>query len=164
MQSIGEVNITTLNSVKSVGQGRALPEHLGKPSWSLDPSETSLRRWECGLQKLTASGTGRSHTASEAGVISGSRHLATFPARRKVSAPPRRALSEHLGEPSPRSGMSQRLDYVGESANYTSYTASGTGPLSGLKLLPGGRSECQISVHLPCKRRACSNHWNSGES
>ena len=31
--------------------GRALPEYLGKPSWFPDPSETSLRRWECGLQK-----------------------------------------------------------------------------------------------------------------
>jgi hypothetical protein len=30
-----------------------------------------------------------------------------------------------------------------------------TGPVSGLLLLPGGRSKHQISVHLPCKRRAC---------
>jgi hypothetical protein len=65
---------------------RALPEHLGEPSWFPDSSETSLCRWECGLQKLTA---------------------------------------------------------------------SGTGPVSGLHLLPGGRSEQQISVHLSCKKRAC---------
>jgi hypothetical protein len=30
--------------------GRALPEHLGEPYWVPDPSETSLRRWEYGLQ------------------------------------------------------------------------------------------------------------------
>jgi hypothetical protein len=64
----------------------ALLKHLGKPSWFSDPFETSLRRWECGLQKLIA---------------------------------------------------------------------SGTGPVSGLQLLPGGMSQCQISVHLPYKRRAC---------
>jgi hypothetical protein len=52
------------------------------------------------------------------------------------------------------SGISQRLVCVGESADYKSYTASGIGPVSGLHLLPGGRSERQISVHLPCKRRA----------
>ena len=54
-----------------------------------------LHRWECGLQRLTASVTGQSNTAS------------------------------------------------------------GTGPILGLPLCPGGRSKCQISVHLPCKRRAC---------
>jgi hypothetical protein len=44
----------------------------------------------------------------------------------------------------------------GESMNYRSYyTDSGTSTVSGLHLLPGGRSEQQISVHLPCKRRAC---------
>jgi hypothetical protein len=58
----------------------------GEAIWVPDPSKTSLCRWECGLQKLTA---------------------------------------------------------------------SGTGPVSGLHLLPGGRSERQISVHLPCKIRAC---------
>jgi hypothetical protein len=31
---------------------RALPEHLGEPSWVPDPSETSLCRWKWGLQKL----------------------------------------------------------------------------------------------------------------
>jgi hypothetical protein len=31
---------------------RALPHHLGEPSWFLDPTETSLHRGECGLQKL----------------------------------------------------------------------------------------------------------------
>jgi hypothetical protein len=59
---------------------RGLPEYLREPSWSLDPAETNLHRLECGLQKLTA---------------------------------------------------------------------SGTGPVKGLNLLPGGKSECQISVHLP---------------
>jgi hypothetical protein len=72
----------------------------GEPTWFPDPSKTSLRRLECGLQKLTASGTGRSHTASKADPISGSRHPGTFPARGEVSALPGRALPEHLEEPS----------------------------------------------------------------
>jgi hypothetical protein len=59
--------------------GRALPEYLREPSWSLDPTELSLHRCKCGLKKLTA---------------------------------------------------------------------SGTGPVSGLHLLPGGKSERQISVHV----------------
>ena len=42
----------------------------------------------------------RSHTASGTDPISCSRHPDTFLARGKVSAPPRRALLEHLGEPS----------------------------------------------------------------
>ena len=66
--------------------GRVLPEHLREPSWFQDSSKTSLCRWECGLQKLTA---------------------------------------------------------------------SGTGPVSGLHLLPAGRFELQISVHLPFTRRPC---------
>jgi hypothetical protein len=51
-------------------------------------------------RSYTASGTGRSNTASEADPISGSRHPGTFPAREKVSTPPGRALPEHLEEPS----------------------------------------------------------------
>jgi hypothetical protein len=31
-------------------------------------------------------------------------------------------------------------------------TASGTGPVLGLHLLPGGRYKHQISVHLPCNK------------
>ena len=65
----------------------------------------------------------------------------------------------HLG-----SWIPQRLVCTGESVDYRRYitsgtgridTASGTGPVSGLHLLPEGRSESQISVHLPHKRRAC---------
>lgn len=66
---------------------------------------------------------------------------------------------KHLGSRTP-----QRLVSVGESADYRistdsgtgwSNTASQTGPISGLHLLPGGRSKLQIPVHLPCKRRVC---------
>ena len=78
-----------------VSPRRALPGQVREPPWVPDPSETSLLRWECGLQKLHSSGTGRSDTAS------------------------------------------------------------GTVPVSGHHLQPGGRAECQISVHFPCKRRAC---------
>jgi hypothetical protein len=76
------------------------PQHLEEPSWIPDSTKTSLPRWECGLKKLTASGTGRSHRASEEEHDSGSRHPGTFPARGEVSAPPKRALPQHLGEPS----------------------------------------------------------------
>jgi hypothetical protein len=51
----------------------------------------------CG-QKLTASGTGRSHRASEAAPFSGARHLDTFSARGEVSARPGRKLPEQLQE------------------------------------------------------------------
>jgi hypothetical protein len=61
-------------------------KHLQETPWFLDSTKTSLHRWECGLQKLTA---------------------------------------------------------------------SGTGPVSGFHLLPGGKSEYQISVHLPWKRTVC---------
>jgi hypothetical protein len=56
----------------------------------------------------------------------------------------------HLG-----SWIPLRLVCAGESVDYKKLTASGTGPVSGLHLLPGGRSEHQISVNLPCERRAC---------
>jgi hypothetical protein len=77
--------------------------------------------------------------------------------------PPGRALTEHLGEPF-GFWIPQRIVCAGESVDYRSYTAyrtgrsetaSGIGPVSGLHLQSVGRSEHQISVHLPCKRRAC---------
>ena len=69
-------------------------------SWFLDSTENSLHRWECGIQKITASGTGESHTASEAVPFLGSRHLTTFPDRGQVSAWPRRLLPQDQQEPS----------------------------------------------------------------
>jgi hypothetical protein len=126
-----------------------------------DSAETSRRRGECGLQKLTASGTGGSHRASRADHISGSRHPGTFPARGEVCAPPGRALPQHLGETF-GSWIPPRLVCAGESVDFRSYTDSGKSPVSALHLLPGGRSKRQIFVHFPCKRRAacreCSNH------
>jgi hypothetical protein len=50
---------------------RVLPEHLGEPFWLLHPSETSLHRGECGLQKLTAFGKGQSDTVSGRGPVLG---------------------------------------------------------------------------------------------
>jgi hypothetical protein len=44
---------------------------------------------------------------------------------------------------------------TGESADFRGNTPSGTGPVSGFRFQPGGRSERQTSVHLLCKRRAC---------
>jgi hypothetical protein len=64
----------------------------------------------------------------------------------------------------PGSRITQRLVCTGESADCRSdtasgigrsNTASGTGPVLGLHLQPRGSSKYQISVHLPCKRRAC---------
>jgi hypothetical protein len=75
------------------------PQHLGEPSWFQDSAETSLHRRKCGLQKLTVSRTGGSQRASGADHVSGYRHLSTLPARGEVSAQPRRALPQHLGEP-----------------------------------------------------------------
>ena len=130
------------------------PEHLWETFWFPDPTKTSLHRWKCGLQNLPASRTGRSHRASEADSISSSRHPDMFPARGEESILPGRTLPEHLREPS------WFLDPTETSLNrwecgLQKLTDSGTGPVSGLHLLPGGKSECQISVHLPCKRRAC---------
>ena len=59
--------------------------------------------------------------------------------------PPGNALLEQVGKPSLRD----------QSAQVRVYIASGTGPVSGLHLQPRGRSECQIYLHLPFKRRAC---------
>ena len=123
-------------------------------SWFPDSDESGLHRWECRLQKLTASGTGGSHRASETAPFSGSRYPGTFPARGEVFALPRRALPQHLGETSWFLGTTENsLHRWG--CGLQKLTASGTGPVLGLHLLPGGKSEHKISVHLPWKRRAC---------
>ena len=104
--------IIVVFTLKCVVLGQILwmsPEHLLETSWFPDPTETSLHRQECGLKRLTASGTDGSHRASKAGPISSSKYPGTFPARGEVSALPRRALQEHLGEPS------WFLDYAGTS-------------------------------------------------
>jgi hypothetical protein len=139
----------------------ALEGFAGAPGEAILVSRC-LSKWECGLQELTASGTGRSHTASGADPVSGSRHLGTFLARGEVSAPPRRALLEHLGEPSLVRDLSEtRLYRLGvltteatklqdRQKQYSFWDS----PCFGLHLLPGGKSKLQISVHLPCKSRA----------
>jgi hypothetical protein len=128
----------------SAPPGRALPEHLGEPSCFPDTSETSLHRWECGLQKLHSywdrqkqhNFWGRPHFRRQT-----SRHL--FCQRRDVHLAqegfPRAPGGGHFW-----SWISMRLVCTGESADYRGYTASGTGTDSGLQLLPGGRSQCQI--------------------
>jgi hypothetical protein len=77
----------------------------------------------------------------------------SLPKERYPPGPERRGLCQSTWGSHHWSRISQRLVCVGESADYRSYIASGTGPISSLHLLPGGRSERQISVHLPCKRR-----------
>jgi hypothetical protein len=71
----------------------------------------------------------------------------TFPARGEVSARPRRALPEHLCETSWIPDSNETTLHRRE-CGLQKLTASGTGPVSGLRLLPGD-SEHQISVHLP---------------
>ena len=105
----------------------------------------------------------RSYTASRADPISGSRHLApSQPEERYLPHP--EGLCQSTWGSRLGSQIPQRLVCPGESGDYRSYTASGTGrsdtdsatgPFSGLHLQQGGRSERQISVHIPCKRRAC---------
>ena len=102
-------------------------------------------------RSYTASGTGRRDTASGIDPVSGSRHLGTFPTRGEVSA--KEGSDRALG--GAILGSQSLRVCSGASANYKSYTASGTGPVSGLHLQPRGRSEPQISVHLPRKRGAC---------
>ena len=54
-------------------------------------------------QRLVCTGENadyRSYTVSGTDPVLGSRHLGTIPARGEVSTLPRRALPEHLGEPS----------------------------------------------------------------
>jgi hypothetical protein len=75
-------------------------------TWKSQLGCRTLQRLVCAGESVdyrsyTASGTGRSYTASRADPVSGSRHLGTFPARRELTPPPPgRALTEHLGEPS----------------------------------------------------------------
>ena len=120
---------------------------LASPFWSvpiLDNLGLGVGRHPQGPERI----------ASEADPITGSRHPGTFPARWQVSSPPRRTLPEHLGKPSWILDPS-KTNLCKWECRLKKVTSSGTGPVSGLHLLPGGRTKCQISVHLPCKRKAC---------
>ena len=74
-------------------------------------------------------------------------HVSLLPVGTSSGYMPRRVIAVCAGK---------SVDYRSYTASGTgrSDTASGTGPVSGLHLWPGGRSERQIFVHLPCKRRA----------
>jgi hypothetical protein len=63
-------------------------------------------------------------------------------------------LSEHLREPSLIQDLSEIRLYRWE-CQIQKLHSFWDSTVSGTHLLPGGRSECQISVHLPCKWRAC---------
>jgi hypothetical protein len=102
----------------------------------------------------TASGTGRSNTASGTGYVLDSRHLGTFPARGEVTTWEGSDLQSRWGSHLV-SWVPRRPVCAGEHSDYRGNPSSGTGPLLGLHLQPGGRSKRQTSVHLPCKRRAC---------
>jgi hypothetical protein len=94
---------------------RILTQDRRKPPWFLDSAESSLHRRECGLQKLTDSGRGESHRASEAAPFSGSRHPATFLVRCPPGpgSPSLRIHGSHFG-----SGTLQKVVCTGESVDY----------------------------------------------
>ena len=128
------------------------PSHLGglcRSTWGSHLVSQIPQRLVCtgesvDYKSYTATGIGRSNTISGADPTSGARHPGTFSARGEMSIWPRRAFPEHLGGGPFWSWISMRLVCTGESADYRGYTASGTGTDSGLQLLPGGRSQCQI--------------------
>jgi hypothetical protein len=64
------------------------------------------------------------------------------------------SLPEKMREPS-WAHIPQRPVCASEHTDCRGNTSSGTGPVLGLHLQPGGRTEHLTSVHLPCKRRAC---------
>jgi hypothetical protein len=78
-----------------------------------------LHKWEWGLQKFTDSGTDGSHRVSEADLVSGSRHLGTFPARREATAPSRRPCRSTRGSHLD-SRLTLRLVCIGEIVDYRS--------------------------------------------
>jgi hypothetical protein len=122
-----------------------LPEQVRKPPVSQVP-----QRPVCPGESLDC----RSNTASGTDPVSGSRHPGTFPARGEVAtwegSDHQSRWESHLVSQVPR-----RAACADEPEDCRGNTSSGTGPVSSLHLQPGGRCECQTSVHLPCKRRAC---------
>jgi hypothetical protein len=77
----------------------------GQSTWGSHFGSWISQRLVCAGESVdyrsyTASGTGRSDTASGAEPVSSSRHPGTFPATGEVYTPPGRDLPEHLGEPS----------------------------------------------------------------
>ena len=130
---------------------RALPDHLGEPSWVPHPS-VLVCTGECEDY--------RSNTASGTDPVLGSRHPVTFPARGEVSNREASA-SEHLGEPS-WSQIPQRLVCAGESADYRSYTASGQARfqsyISSQKAGPNTRYLCIFPARGELACREYSDH------
>ena len=77
--------IIVVFTLKCVVLGQILwmsPEHLLETSWFPDPTETSLHRQECGLKRLTASGTDGSHRASKPAPFFGPQTSGLFPDQR----------------------------------------------------------------------------------
>jgi hypothetical protein len=144
--------------------GKHLLFQSNRPGPALGKQKPGLTRvtspfWSAPAPDNLGRGVGRhpqgpERTASEVDHIAGSRHLGTFAARGQMSSPLRRPLTKHLRKLSCFLDPSN-ISVLRWECRLQKLTASGTGPVSGLHLLPRGRSECQISVHLPCKRRAC---------
>ena len=129
------------------------PEQVRESSCLPGPPETSMRRSAHRLRRVSKQTAEATQLLGQT-PASGCRHPGTFPARGKVTTWEGSDLQSRLGNHLV-SWVPRRPVCAGDHADFRGNPSSGTGPVLGLHLQPGGRSECQTSVHLPCKRRAC---------
>jgi hypothetical protein len=139
---------------------RAISEQVRELSWVPGPSETSLHRsahrlwrvseWTTEATQLLRKAEANSFWDRSRSGLQTSRHLPNQERGVNLGGLCQSRRGSHLVSPVP-----WRPVCAGECADCRGNSSSGTGPVSGLHLQPGGRSKCQISVHLPCKRRAC---------
>jgi hypothetical protein len=110
----------------------------------------------------------RSYTASGADPVSGSGHLGTFPAREEVSTLTRKALPEHLGEPSLVWDISETSLCRWESGLqklHSFWDRPCFGPFIFCQEAgPNVRYLCIFPARGELACREYSDHWNSGES
>jgi hypothetical protein len=133
--------------------GRALLEHLGEPSWIPELSETSLHRWEYGLQKLHSFWErqkqpgfwGRPHFGLQTSRHLPCQRIGVHPAQKGFAGAPWGAI---LVPKSLRTNL-----HRWELGLLKLHSFWGR-PCFGLHLLPGSRCTRQISVKLPYKRKA----------
>jgi hypothetical protein len=134
---------------------------MREPSWVPDPSETSLHRSTHKLRRVNEWNADAAQVLGQAEAtqlleqtLFPAPDIGHFPHQRRGVCQGGLWPPEQVREPS-CVHVPWRPVCAGEHADRRGNTSSGKGPVSGLHLQPGGRSECQIFVHLPCKRRAC---------
>jgi hypothetical protein len=135
--------LNMLNNIKKFGETR---EPSGVPS-SL---ETSLHRLGHGLQRVKEQSVEGAQLQGQTPFWAPDIWARSL---QKERCPPRRVLTAGSGKGAILYPGSLRDHSAGESAGCRNNTSSRTGPVSVINLQPGGRSEHQTSVHLPCKRR-----------